>query len=80
MTCKYIVEDLNTNTKYEFYTVSKFDTDYKVTRVVKDGLKEGEAKYKELIAENKSHKIIFIKVYPDYKSGQIETKVINTNV
>lgn len=80
MTCKYIVEDLNTNKKFEFYTVSKIDTNSNTVKTIIDGLKEGKTKYDELIKEYKTHKIVFIKLYPNYRNGEMETEIIATNV
>lgn len=80
MTCKYIVEDLNTNKKFEFYTVSKIDTNSNTVKTIIDGLKEGKTKYDELIKEYKTHKIVFIKLYPNYRNREMETEIIATNV
>lgn len=80
MTCKYIVEDLNTNEKFEFYTVSKIDTSSNESKIITDGLKEGRTKYNELIKEYKTHKIVFVKLYPNYRNGEIKTEIIATNV
>lgn len=80
MNCKYIVEDINTNSKYEFYDLSKFDTDGKTSRLIKNGAKDAKAKYDELLAEHKSHKIVCLKMYPNYHTNEIQTELILTNV
>ena len=80
MSHKYVVTDVDDDKDYVFYDFSKLDSEKHENRLITDGLKEAKNKYYELLAEQKKHRLVLTKVYPDYKTGELKTDLIESNV
>jgi hypothetical protein len=64
MTAKYILRDLDNNTKSEFYDKSKAYTEYKHVITNED---------------TKDHRISLVCIYPVYNKSRIEKQTLDSN-
>lgn len=79
MTAQFIVHDITDDVKYTFCNKYKIDADGRGVKQIADGRKEANHKYNEIVYDTK-HKCALIHIYPNYKSGETLTQLLQSNI